>query len=297
MSYCFSDLEVQKITARFGAEFFDQLKLKLPYYLKKWQISEVTLIDYFSVNCVFKGVSAEYGKVIMKIGKPSKETYTEYHALADYRGRGFCRAYQADLNEGVILLACIEPGIRLRDESDLKKRLKAFSGVYTGLHTEPENSDVYPSYLDWVSRISTYMKHREDFIELSDFMTRAEGICLELGKKYTSKMLLHGDLHHDNLLLSEGGQYLIIDPKGVIGDPIWDLPRFILNEYEPSWLYENRLSHIQTIICWLSDHLNIPYRVLCECFFVESTMAVCWDVEDGGKPDFECVRMAAFLCE
>lgn len=44
-------------------------------------------------------------------------------------------------------------------------------------------------------------------------------------------MLLHGDFHHDNILLSNNGDYVIIDPKGVIGDPVFDIPRFILNEF------------------------------------------------------------------
>lgn len=34
---------------------------------------------------------------------------------------------------------------------------------------------------------------------------------------------LHGDLHHDNIIGSERGEWLAIDPQGLIGDPVYDV--------------------------------------------------------------------------
>jgi len=40
--------------------------------------------------------------------------------------------------------------------------------------------------------------------------------------------VLHGDLHHDNILFGERG-WLVIDPKGILGDPGFDAANFFYN--------------------------------------------------------------------
>src|SRR5690606_23152783 len=41
-------------------------------------------------------------------------------------------------------------------------------------------------------------------------------------------VLLHGDLHHDNILKNSDG-WVVIDPKGFIGDPVYEVAAFIRN--------------------------------------------------------------------
>lgn len=139
------------------------------------------------------------------------------------------------------------------------------------------------------------MSKREDYKELYLYMKKAKDICLSLDSKYFKKMLLHGDLHHDNILLSNNGEYKIIDPKGVIGDPIFDVPRFILNEQDDDISFEQNCLKIIKIIDYFENSLNIPNEVIKQCFFIEMTMANCWEVEDGAAPNLDCVAMAEYI--
>jgi streptomycin 6-kinase len=41
--------------------------------------------------------------------------------------------------------------------------------------------------------------------------------------------LLHGDLHHGNVLRGRKEEWLAIDPHGVIGDSAWELAPFLFN--------------------------------------------------------------------
>ena len=50
---------------------------------------------------------------------------------------------------------------------------------------------------------------------LKDEIQEAKQVCISLFTKYPERMLLHGDLHHDNILQTEDNRYLVIDPKGV----------------------------------------------------------------------------------
>ena len=215
----------------------------------------------------------------MKIGKHIDTVKTEYQMLKDFDGNGLCKVYEADTDNGVLLIERIIPGTQLRDEPDLDSRLNEFCRVYMKLHKPPADMTKYPTYMDWVSNITTYMQTRSDYQILCEKMLKAREVCRSMWEKYTGKMLLHGDLHHDNILMGKDG-YLAIDPKGVIGDPVFDISRFILNERD--W---NKASNFAHIITSISNNLNVLEQDIRALFYIELTMAACWSVEDGDYQD------------
>lgn len=295
MRYSFSANEKNKLVEHYGQGFYDKVKIDIEYYAGKWSLEVLQLVDYFSVNCIFICRSEVFGNAILKIGKPCREVITEFNTLLEYKGRHFCEVFDADIDHGVILEEQIYPGVRLREEKVLDKRLSIFSSLYKQLHIEPANTEMYPTYTDWVTRITEYMSKREDYIELYAYMKKAKDICLSLNSKYTKRMLLHGDLHHDNILLNNNGAYKIIDPKGVIGDPIFDVPRFILNEQDDDKSSDENYLKTCRIIDYFEHSLHIPSKTLKQCFFIEMAMANCWNVESDEVPNLDSVAMAEAL--
>lgn len=283
-----------KIVAHFGAEFYNKLINDLEKYADLWKLSELEQIDYYSVNCIFKCISARYGLCILKIGNPSRETRTEYRMLQEYNGTRFCKAYEADIANGVLLIEQITPGVLLRAEPDLSKRLDLFCDVFRGLHIKPANNGAYPTYMSWVSRITEYMRNKEKHELLYQKMIKAEQICRLLCEKYTSEMLLHGDLHHDNILLDVENRYRIIDPKGVIGDIVFDIPRFILNEFDDI-LDDSFYNKFTQITRTLSLKLNVPEYDIRQLTYVEMCMANCWNVESREEPNLNEVQFTENL--
>lgn len=283
-----------KIVAHFGAEFYNKLINDLEKYADLWKLSELEQIDYYSVNCIFKCISDRYGLCILKIGNPSRETRTEYRMLQEYNGTRFCKAYEADIANGVLLIEQITPGVLLRAEPDLSKRLDLFCDVFRGLHIKPANNGAYPTYMSWVSRITEYMRNKEKHELLYQKMIKAEQICRLLCEKYTSEMLLHGDLHHDNILLDVENRYRIIDPKGVIGDIVFDIPRFILNEFDDI-LDDSFYNKFTQITRTLSLKLNVPEYDIRQLTYVEMCMANCWNVESREEPNHNEVQFTENL--
>jgi len=169
------------------------------------------------------------------------------------------------------------PGTQLKDEPDLYTRLDEFCQLYQGLHKPPADDTEYHTYMDWVNNIAAYMRTRTDFPEMTEKMTRAEEICRQLWEKYRRRLLLHGDLHHENILKGESG-YRIIDPKGVVGDPVFDIPRFMLNEDD---LYSD--DDFAKAVRILEDKLGVPAQDLRQLFYVEMCMGNCWGVEGDGN--------------
>lgn len=283
--YAFKSSEIENIVKRFGRNFYYKVLKDLDKYAIKWTLTKFELFQSYSANLVFKCFSEYYGDVVLKIGDPlSNGIILEYNTLREYNGKPFCKVFDADLSNGVILEEYVSPGTPLRDENCLEKRLSVFCDLYKELHKPPAAAELYPTYLDWVCNITEYMSSRHDCKEFYMHMAKAREICLSLSRLYDGKMLLHGDFHHDNILMGSNGHYTIIDPKGVIGDPIFDVPRFILNEFNDDFSPE-LYKKIDDIICTLEDKLNIPNDMIKKCLYVETVMGNCWSIEDGATKE------------
>lgn len=63
---------------------------------------------------------------------------------------------------------------------------------------------------------------------LESVYTEAAVIAERLLSNPHELRVLHGDLHHDNILRGERG-WLVIDPKGILGDPGFDAANFFYN--------------------------------------------------------------------
>ncbi|SEO65613.1 aminoglycoside phosphotransferase family protein [Paenibacillus sp. OV219] len=296
--YIFNPNEIENIINKFGNEFYEKVQRDIEVYADKWALTSFQLVPSYSAKLVFKCYSESYGNAVLKIGQLSQGVIaTELSTLREYGGRRFGRVFDTDIENGVILEECLRPGIPLRNESSLEERLSVFASLFNDLHITPAKADLYPSYTEWVSKITEYMSKREDCKELYRHMKKAEDICLSVAASYSKQMLLHGDFHHDNILLGDNGKYVIIDPKGVIGDPVFDVPRFILNEFGDEVTHEV-YQKINDIIGSLEEKLHIPNDILRKCLYVETAMGECWMVEDGAPPeDFPRLLKAVALAE
>ena len=58
----------------------------------------------------------------------------------------------------------------------------------------------------------------------------AQALFNELSASSPKHMLLHGDLHHENILLA-GNTWRAIDPKGVVGDPGYETGALFYNPF------------------------------------------------------------------
>ena len=111
----------------------------------------------------------------------------------------------------------------------------------------------------------------------------------ELTEKYNQEMLLHIDLYWGNIVSSGEGSYRIVDPKGVIGDPIFEMGQNLLEE---CFKYEGQPKNIEFIFNYFEKSLSIPNRVLREVFYIENVRFVC-ECNDGlDEGDIERLEFA-----
>ena len=92
--------------------------------------------------------------------------------------------------------------------------------------------------------------------------------------------MLHGDLHHDNIL-QNGDDWVVIDPKGVIGEPAYEVAAFIRNPMPELLTHENAQKIIHNRITRFAKILELSeHRVIGWCF-VQAVLSLVWAIEDG----------------
>lgn len=242
----------------------------------RWELDHLETIYEHSTKGVYTAESKLFGPVILKIDQHRPQLESEYRMLARLSGDHSCKAYAFDESAGLLLEERIFPGTALRREASLEKRVRMFLQVFREIHM-PESSGV--TYLNWLERSCEYCVRNRVAEEMA---SRARLFCAEMFEKYPDRVLLHGDLHHDNLLLRADGSYAMIDPKGVVGPAIMDLPRFILNEPDTDHAGSDR-RHIEEVIRLLGTQSGYPEADIRKLFYMETVLANIWRMEDGGE--------------
>jgi len=139
---------------------------------------------------------------------------------------------------------------------------------------------LYLPFSDKAKRKFEYIKTREDCTIFLQVVEKAEKLFESISAKYNDKKLLHGDLHHENILLYREGKYMIIDADGTVGDPVFDVSRFIMLEFGDN-LTGGKDEAIKELAANLSKCLKIPDEILIQCLFIDNVLWLCSDLESG----------------
>lgn len=262
----------------------------------RWSLTDIKPVYEHSTKAVYTAVSALYGPVILKIDLNHAQLASEHRMLSAMQGKHCCQVYDFDEEQGLLLEERILPGNVLRELEHLEERIDAFCQVFTALHP-CDNPDAnapshHPTYLDWLTRIRTFSETHPIDGRLREMTGKAYDFCAYLFEKYPEHVLLHGDLHHDNMLLRTDGSYAMIDPKGVIGPAILDLPRFLLNELFPNMPAEP-ISHMEKAIRMISKKCGYPAEDVQKAFFMETVLANMWSVQDDDPADWKELEVAS----
>lgn len=246
---------------------------QLQFAIDQWNLSNLRPIYEREQSAVWSCESERYGPVVLKWNSTG-QLESEYQMLSRLQGRGCCRVYWYDRDQGLLLEERILPGTVLREERSLEKRIEVLASVFREIHLPQQEGEMY---LDWLNKAHAFCESQNVADELTRLAVQARDICAKLFEKYPERVLLHGDLHHDNQLLRADGSYAVIDPKGVIGPEILDLPRFLLNEADIS----DDPAHMERVIHLLSQACGYPEEELRKALFMEAVLANVWCVEDG----------------
>jgi streptomycin 6-kinase len=226
-------------------------------------------------------------RLVLKVAPlPEWLTY-EAHALAHWAGGGAVRLKAADLSRGALLLERAIPGTPLAQlctEDDRAATVAASTVIVqlrSGTNSDGNN---LPSLASWTQPLASGWTS-PTIPDLAAACQRAGALATELLGDVHRTGVLHGDLHHENLLRAEREPWLAIDPKGLHGPLeaesaalLRNPRRFVLSHPDPTALILDRLDI-------LAERLGEDVRRLAGWGYVLAVVAAVWAFEDRELPD------------
>jgi len=90
-------------------------------------------------------------------------------------------------------------------------------------------------------------------------------------------VLLHGDLHHYNILSSQREPWLAIDPKGVIGEREYEIGALMRNPISKKLTKKTLVNRLDKI----TELTGFDKQRLLHWSIVQTVLAACWCIDDG----------------
>ncbi len=265
----------------------------------RWSLRVGSPFANLSYNWVVPALREDGASAVLKLSFPKdKEFGTEAAALAAFGGRGICRLLELDLDRGAMLLERLQPGTPLVAVRDDEEATMAAAGVIENLWRPAPPEHAFPTVSGW-SRGFERLRRRFDGGTgpmPEKLVGEAEALFVELLASEGEPLLLHGDLHHGNILSAGRAPWLAVDPKGVVGEAAYETAALLHNPVEaldgpdPRGLLERRLDV-------LSGELGLDRARIRAWGLAQAVLAAYWGLEDGGRVWDEALVFARLLAE
>jgi streptomycin 6-kinase len=281
----------EKIINAFGSDgkaWLESLESTVQTYLQRWGLLSEGPVDNLSYNYVVKVTDTKGTPLILKLGVPNFDTRNEMVTLQNYNGDGCAKLLKLDLENGVMLLERLVPGRMLSAETDEMIVLDNYIKVWKAIRRPLPTGGTTPLLIHWFEGLARYRSAGEGPIPL-EHVQLAEEFFQQVLETSEGSELLHGDLHHENILYSEQNGWMAIDPKGVAGDPYFDVVSFLVNQLvtktDPKSILKLRVDTI-------SNQLGLDRQRLLKASIALGTLYACWGVEDlaDWETTYQCVK-------
>ena len=228
-------------------------------------------------NLVAPATRADGTPLVLKVSSRPAALGTEVEALRIWSGVGAARLLEWEPLLGALLLERVEPGTMLAEVDDDDACVRVAAGVLRQLWRPLPGQHALRPLESWCA---AYDRNR-DALSRGDggfpraLFQRADALRRELLASTQAPVVLHGDLHHFNVLRSTRADWLAIDPKGLAGDQYFDLCQFLLNPVAvPARVNRRRLD----LFC---AELGLDRERASQWCLVHAVLNACWEYEEG----------------
>jgi streptomycin 6-kinase len=279
-----------------GRDWLARLPATLDACARRWSLTLGPPFEPLSYHYVAPAVRADGTEVVLKLGVPNPLQASEMAALRHFAGRGAVRLLAADANGGAMLLERLRPGTTLVGVDDVAATAIA-AEVMAQLWRPPPEEQAFPTVADW-GRGFAHLRARFEGGTgplPAALVARAEALFAELLATSAAPVLLHGDLHHANILAAGSERWLAIDPQGVIGEPAYEVGALLRNPTPQvaTWPDLGRISGRRAD--QLAERLGFERERLLGWGLAEAILSAWWSIEDHGRGWEPAVAVAEAL--
>lgn len=263
-----------------GKRWIENLPETLCRLESDWQIEIKRPFPNLSYHFVAACICADGREAVIKAGFPGEaETFSgEVRTLKFIDGKGLNKLLRFDENRYAMLMEKLAPGENLKTAF----RNVPAQAVETAIETMPKFWQKPPPEHDFpvLEKWFDGLGRAEKINFAPGYVRKAQAYFSELNSFSETKVLLHGDFHHENILSAAREPFLAIDPKGIIGNIGYDVSIFLINH--ANWLkpgpdLRKQLDHA---VGRFAEAFEIAPRDLKRWAFAQSVLSAWWTFEE-----------------
>ena len=287
-----------------GRRWLANLPVLLDQVADRLELKLLPPYSNLTYNYVAPAIRSDGRDVVLKLGVPNPELTSEVCALRHFAGDGCVDTLYSEPQAGILGLERRMPGrplTPLANDCTDDQATSIASTVMRTLH-KPWREDADHGAFRSVSELGQgFGRLRKEFSGgvgpfPRNLVEEAERrLWLELDKSASVHVLLHGDLHHDNIISAVRAPWLAIDPKGYIGDPIFDTGALLRNLWRDHHPISNPAQTIERRIDQFADELQIDRERVKGWGFAQAVLSVWWSYEDGEPEWADSLEIARII--
>jgi len=257
-----------------GRQWLDYLPNLVTSLAVTYGLSHLKPVNNLSYNYVLSGFQGSQ-PIILKLGLDVEGLKREAAALMAFSGFGVVKVFSENIR--FLLLECAVPGVSLKsyfpEKDDEATNITA--NVIKRLHKAPiPSTHTFPHIKDWLAALDSDLKIPAEYLQ------KARQLRNQLLKTAKPDVLLHGDLHHDNIL-QNSDDWVVIDPKAVIGESAYEVAAVIRNPMPELLTHDSTQKVIHNRVARFAEFLELPSQRIIDWCFVQAVLAWVWALEDG----------------
>lgn len=247
----------------------------LDHYAHHWQLTPAGPA-FSTPSSHLQPVLRRGERAMLKVARIEEEA-RGCRLLAWWDGRGAARVHELD--DHAALIEWGGESLAGLAEQDDDRATRILCDVAETVHAASARR--FPSRPDGLVPLPDWFGSLFARAGLAGFSGRAAQLARELTADPADQVVLHGDLHHGNVLDFGSRGRLAIDPKFLIGHRVFDYTNILCN---PSQALAERQFHRRVDL--ISDRAGIAPGVLLAWTVAWTALSACWHAEDG-KPGEE----------
>lgn len=257
---------------------------------RQWHVS-VTSVTKTETSLIAFGEREGHG-VVLKVARSEAAEWQAGELLSAFGGTGLVPALE--IGEGAVLMDRLTPG------DDLTRLVRAgrdddataiIANVITRMLTvRPAVAGV--STPDQLAPDFHLYRHTCDGLMSSDMIDRAERLWSELCASQTDVRILHGDMHHYNVLFDARKGWVAIDPQGLCAEVEYELGASLRNPIDAPSLLAQEHTVLRRLAIY-EARLGLNAERALRWAYAQAVLAALWPSEPGVGVDMRRPFIAA----
>ena len=254
---------------------------RIQRHARAWRLAVEDVFE--TETSAIASVTREGQPLLLKVVKQQGDEWHSGKVLQAFAGMGVARVYEE--TDGAVLIERLRPGNSLvslvlnGDDEEATTILATVMQKMAG--AEIPRSCVTAQ--DWAKGFDRYLASGDDQIS-SQLVKSGQRVYTDLCGSQLQVTLLHGDLHHYNVLYDADRGWLAIDPKGVVGELEYEVGAALRNPFERPDLFASA-STVKRRLKQFSSILTLDVERALAWGFAQAVLSAVWQVEDGFRVD------------